>query len=267
MRYKKRNFFQNAYLMNKILLKCSFITITAYYFLLILFYYLIKFNLIIDESINLNNIEIICSNKDIIKSNDNVNNNQTHLLIKTINKFLFESNLNLTVFICYRTLFEVMRLKNEFRNRYSLDLCIVNENNHEYFIFDVKLKEFFNSDYIKNKLYIDYQYNYFYGYYKLTLYNHKKDKNIIVVYLFMFNKITQNNHAYFINNGVYYWQFKHLAVWLNHYNLLSDSLIQNLNNYVIYLNKYKIFIPNDYLYWIMHYYPQDWWKTIDMCTL
>jgi hypothetical protein len=248
------------------LVKSALITIKFYLICLFLLYVLIISEKLIDPSGQIRTN--LCESNQI----NNGHNNDMQILASFLN-----SNLNNTdhkYFICYRTLFDYLKLKSIYNDAFNLDVCLFNQYLNPIYVetllkklvtqdFDTNLKLFQN----KNKNF-SYYYNTMFGYYHLKL-----NKSNLFIYLFAYSPETKYEFETIRRIGFLYTQFSYLAklsIDSNYFHWpikIPFYMIQDIRTkFKIKLAENYFLLPNDAYSLLMHSYPNDWFKTNKNCT-
>lgn len=242
------------------LVQSSLITIFIYLLMLILFYYLIQSNKINDPSAN---IPFKCiPNKKEYSSN-------MIQLVTFVNSIL--NTTNHKYFICYRTLFELLKLKPEFHDKNSIDLCIyddyLNPTNIESNLFNSLITSNFNSQldlFKQQNSNFDYYLDRLLGYYHFKL-----DEANLYLYMFVNSVETKYEFESIRRTGYLYLQFDYLNKMFSSQKLVTHKLpIYMIDNELFKTNIANNYLPfpNDVYSFLMHSYPNDWFKYYVNCS-
>ena len=285
---KKRNL-KSVYAFTNDLFKSALLTIGTYYLMMYVFYMLLLSNGLNDPSQSLNNktIEQICT----FSIGDKGNNENMVLLSTLVSDVLNKTNDK--YFLCYRSLFSLLKLYPNFHNfDNQLDVCLYESDLNSISIVKNLANQFGYSTietqlrlYKKKYPYLRYEYNKIFGYYHIS----HLDANVYI-YLFIYSKASSLEFETIRRHGYFYLQFGYLInLFKDKYNLNGkhDSLFSEskyLPNTIDMLNKlpiymiddmyYKTKIANNYFYIpfdpyevLMHLYPGLWWITNEKCFI
>jgi hypothetical protein len=267
----------------------SFIyTIFIYFVLLFTFYSMIHLNLLTDpaQSINLDNK---CSIQSNSSSNIQQLEQQNDMIILTSIAESILTSKNLKYFLCYRTLFDLLRLESQYHYTNLIDICIYDPNLNSLSLMDNLLIQFGRSDLeielsrIK-KLYskLNYSFNKILGYYHLVY-----GKSELYLFLFTFVGPTRLEFDSIKRYGIFYLQFDY---FLNYYykdklrKIETNQNKSNIYDSICLLNKlpiymldemeYKVIFSNTFIpmsinsyEMLMYFYPNLWWVTSKNCTI
>lgn len=197
----------------KDLVQSAFLTLAAYFLCYAYFNSRVLSGPPADPSVfsNKDHIRLVCQNSSattietsspLLSYQNGIESNRPLMdLAKFVNSSLIESNHK--YFLCYRSLYDVLRLKPEYRNKNVIDLCLY-ETDFEFFSFFFKTK--FEKQLADNKERenYDYSYNRMFGFYHLTLRGGGGD---LFIYLFVSAPPTKYKFETIVRFGYFYLQF------------------------------------------------------------
>lgn len=280
-------------------------------YLLILGYFLfcLFFNLIVlsrppdDPSIesNKNYVKMLCSiagqkrgNRSNLVNHEKgfESNHELMTLLKFVNITLLKTNKSF--FLCYRSLYDALRLKVKFHHKNIVDICVHEKEQDS--IFDAFVKTDFEIMLTENKesFSFEYTYNRMCGYYHIT--SKVSDVNIFI-YLFVTAAATKYEFATIRRYGHFYSKFradeimeigdfgrrlrKNLyQVKMKEHNIhffadkhqlnkpmnIPGYMVENMNNKILIGNEH-LPIPNDPDLVLMYFYPDSWFITYPYCMI
>lgn len=255
------------------LLHSATLTIFIYFLFLSLFYLSIKSTYLTDPC---QSFELNCHG-----SSSPQNLNDLGQLTSIIEQILIRLNLSKTSFVCYSTLFELLRLKPDLHSSKRLDLCVYDPNLNA---ASVLKSVFYNLGYselereLGSQKNLIYEYNRIFGYYRVA-YNEAE----IYLYLFVYSPKTKYSFESIRRYGLFYLQFGYLPdlfrIAENDEKKVSamESRVSSLNNFQLYmidemfikvgLAKSSYFsLPIDPYDMLANFYPNIWSKTNLNCT-
>ena len=262
------------------LIKSSFITIVIYYLAFIFFNFLFTVTSVCDPSLKsirsaLTKSCNIKTNQQSATSNNLAINSNTQLMLLAGVANSSLSKAQLKPFLCYRTLFDILRVQPQYQHDRVMDLCVFDEKLSSLGVRENFLNLFF-SDQLDNELKahqqhlkFDYTYNSIYGFYQLTI-----GQSNLFIYKFMSSPETQLEFETIRRHGVIFNQF----FKLNEDNTLGFSLIgkfmrDNEVNMPIRIPIYMVSrmsnhvdiwggyfsLPNDPDLMLVYFYPESWY--------
>lgn len=242
------------------LVQSSLITLFVYILVLISFFFLILSNQINDPSAN---IPFRCVLNQNDYSEDMIN------LLSYVNSILNATNHK--YFICYRTLFELLKLKSDYRDKSSIDICIYDdylistniESNLLLRLISASFREKLDLFKQQNDNF-SYSFNRMLGYYHLKL-----NKSNLYLYVFINSPENKNEFESIRRNGYLYLQFDYVNKLFSSQKFVTHKLpiymIENELFKTRIANNYIAF-PNDVYSFLMHSYPNDWFKFYENCN-
>jgi hypothetical protein len=303
------------------LITSAYITIVIYYLSLIFFHLYIISNVSSQDP----SIRSIKQSLETFCKSENLNENMFRMKNNSASKFYrkgIASNIELLKlatfvnntltktnkkhFLCYRTLFDLLRLRDEYQNTNSMDFCIYEDSLSILNVGGHILNSFFTSDFERelnaNKLVyeFDYYYNYMYGFYHLTSKSFAKSE--IFIYLFVASPETRLEFETIRRYGFFYIQYlpeikteylddnrkinkkRNLPFWnifstnniLENYvaknqlilpSKIPEYMVSNMNQ-MIRINQNHMFpIPNDAHFMLMYFYSDSWYLSFDKCMI
>lgn len=241
------------------LVHSAFVTICLYLVILLTFYLLISTDKINDPSTNVQ-LECIINKK--------VSNDMLHL-VTFVSTVLNKTNHK--YFLCYRSLYNKLKLKAEFHDMNNLDICLydqfISSTNIEHNLFTSLISNDFEyklESFKKVNTNFDYSLNRMLGYYHLKL-----NKSNVFIYLFVYSPETKYEFESVRRNGFMYIQFDYLGRMISA-DKESFQMPAKIPLYMIENEMFKakiadsyISIPNDAYSCLMHTYPNYWFKTFN----
>ena len=246
-------------------------------------------NMLVDPAQSIS-IEMKCS-IEINSSSSKINQieQQNDMIILTSIAESILTSKNLKYFLCYRTLFDLLRLESQYHDPNSIDICIYDPNLNSLSLIDNLLVQFGRSDLEielrkirKVYLKLNYSFNKLFGYYHLVY-----GKSELYLYLFTFASPTRLEFDSIKRYGVFYLQFDY---FLNIYyketlnKIATNQMTKNVYESICLLNKlpiymldemeYKVIFSNSFIpmsinsyEMLMYFYPNLWWKSSQNCTI
>jgi len=264
------------------LIRSSFITIVIYYLAFIFFNYLFTVTSLSDPSLKSIRSALSKSCNNRADQQRAASNNRSHLAISLNTQLMLLASLansslskvQLKPFLCYRTLFDILRVQSQYQHDKVMDLCIFDEQLSSLGVKENFLNLFF-SDQLDNEfktqqqtLKFDYIYNRIYGFYQLTL-----GESNLFIYKFMSSPETQLEFETIKRHGFIFNQF----FKLNEDNTLRFSLVgkfmrDNEVNMPIHIPLYMVSrmsnhveirgshfsLPNEPDLMLVYFYPESW---------
>jgi hypothetical protein len=260
-----------------VLLISTFWTLTVYFIALLTLYLLLRFDQIRDPAQLINKHEL-CKTSNSIQYSFKNNEENLNFLTSVANDV--NSEIDGIQFICYRSLYQLVRIKNEFRNFSTLDLCLFS-NNIDHILIIHRLNEI-----TKSNGGFNFVYDPLFGYYSLTYKNAE-----LTLYTMTFSSGSKYEFETFRRTGLVYTQFSYLiellkAEYLKNSQSSSTSislqlldsvcfyysypfyLIENmLNKVTLKINNQSFFYTNDPHFMLMNSYPNLWWQHFANCSI
>jgi hypothetical protein len=265
------------------------ITLFIYFILLFTFYTMIHLNMLTDPAKSIN-LENKCSIKSNLSSKNQQLEVQNDMIVLTSIAESILTSKNFKYFLCYRTLFDFLRLKSQYHDPNLIDICIYDSSINSLSLVDNLLIQFGRSDLeIElsriSKVYskLNYSFNKILGYYHLSY-----GKSELYLYLFTFAPPTRLEFDSIKRYGIFYLQFDfflniHYKNKLNEIstsqktsNKIYDSicLINKLPIYMMDEIEYKVIFSNSFIpvsinsyEMLMYFYPNLWWNSFQNCTI
>jgi hypothetical protein len=261
------------------------ITAIIYFVALVFLYAQITSNRLADPS-QLLNLDAKCDNMKLVSSNESDVFNDMSILSTFIVNTL--DKLDQKYFICYRTLYELLRLADRNKNqRHSMDICVYDSHSNLVSVIENIADLLGYSDLerslSKSKLF-KYKFDRLFG--RVEVEYHTASAN-----LYFFNQVPPNrmNFEGIRRSGIIYTQFEFLIEHFKTLSRLTGLVYFNNNNRNILVNvlnrlplhilegegvEYKVKVGQSYFPLpiepydaLMYFYPESWWKHIDNCTV
>ena len=258
-----------------------FLTTGVYYLFLFVFYVLILMNKLNDPSQNGYKFkDNVCTQSEPFRPDET---NNLNILATIADSVLNKTNLS--YFLCYRTLYDVVKLKSDYHDIRNLDICLYDKNFNTINSLASSLIQYLipsqierDLDALKEKFLFDYEYDELFGYYKL----YAPGANLFI-YLMVHSPPTKLEFERARRYGLFYIQFAHLTNLLQNkkrssyqenrpYSSLLDLptpipiyMLDNLV-YKVKIAKNYFLVPNDPLTMLMFLYPKTWFLTSEKCT-
>lgn len=258
--------------LTNVLLISTFWTLSAYFIALSILFLLLRFDQIRDPAQLISKDELCKTSNSNQNSFTNIEENLDFLtsVVNDVN-----SKIHGIQFMCYRSLFQLVRIKHEYRNLTSLDICLFSNDIDHRFISDVLNEQ------MKTNADFKFIYDPLFGYYFLMYKNAE-----LTLYTMSFSSESKYEFETFRRTGLIYTQFSYLIELLREEYLKNmksltisfDSiclyysypfyLIENmLNNEKSKINKGSFFYTNDPHFMLMSSYPNLWWRHFSNCSI
>ncbi len=274
-KYSNRKYSQFIIELLADLVESSMITILLYFIVLFSFYFCIILDNIKDPSASVRTNYCIFNQYNHSKDLD--------YLVSFVDRILAETNHK--YFICYRTLFERLKLKSEYYDTKIIDICLFNQNlnpaNLENNLFGSVISKNFEE---KLKIFEKENKNFSFSYSSIWgMYHLKLKESSLYIYVFVYMPETKYEFESIQRSGILYIQFSYLSKLLAQSESTqlvktdfshSFKMPSKIQSYVIDNAKFKIKISNNYILLpddpyslLMYMFPYDWFKTYKNCSL
>jgi hypothetical protein len=269
------------------------ITVSVYLLALFVIYAQISSNRLADPSQVLN-LESKCSS---IKLSASSNDTDVLTDLSVLSTFVSSTldNLGHKYFICYQSLFELLRLNdwnNSHQRRHSIDICVYDSSSNLASVLQ-NVADLFGYSKLERSLYnsklIKYEFDRLFGSVKIQYHTASA-----ILYLFSQAPPNRMNFEGIRRSGILYTQFEFLIEHLKVLNRLPGLVyfdneseggrrtgvsVNVLNRLPMYMLEsegvdYKVRLGQSYFALpvepydsLMYFYPESWWKHVANCTL
>ena len=286
LRHHRSELLKLNYLLDNLFIS-SLLTLLIYFLALALFYAQINSNSLYDpcQRLDLNTSCLLYDQRSTPPNPDFLNDLS---VLTTLVTGVLEKNKN-KYFLCYRTLLELLRLRNgNSLNRHTLDICVYEPNQSAVSVLKNILGLFgfsqIQHDFRSSHL-VTVEFNSLFGYYKISYHS-------ATVYLYLFVYATPNRVSFagLRRHGFIYTQFEALIEHFKSTNRLDGrrsyattegplqqiSIFNRLPFYMIQTQRveYRVRIAQHYFSLpcdpynaLMHFYPNLWWSELTGCTV
>lgn len=280
--------------LDNLLLSCIF-TIVLYYAFIIFLYYQLSSKKLTDPSLSLfRPLASLCDSKDQLMvdaasghSSAGLQHTFNHsddlkLLLKMTKSLLAKAASDYEFFICYRSLFDLLRVQEPFQETNSFDMCVYDKNSAKWInkinflrnLLENRLETELASLVARSS--IKYEYQRFFGYYHL-----KYGSASLYLYLFVHSSPNKYEYDTIVRYGWLYSQFQYISKGMDQLGKLhtfsakDTSVPSKLPFYMIEEMGYRVELndglslplPNDPYTMLMYSYPNDWWRSYQNCTI
>ena len=267
------------------------LTIVLYYAFIIFLYYQLTSKKLADPSLSLfRPLASLCSSKDQQDESSPHSAGLHHTFshsddlkaLLKLTRSLLAKATDYEFFICYRSLFDLLRVQEPFQETNSFDLCVYDKHSIKWIN-----KINFLRNLLENRLEtelaalvkrtgIKYEYHRFFGYYHLRY-------GSANLYLYLFVHSSPNKYEYdtIVRYGWLYSQFQYISKSIYqlgklHANTPKDTsapsklpfyMIEEMGYRVELNDGLSLFLPYDPYTMLMYSYPDDWWRSYQNCTI
>lgn len=292
----------------------AFLIVSIHIFILFFFKFHVLTNQPTDPSLRSisSHIRNICENLTTIyqsklklqpQKHEITANDDFSKLLNSINNILTKTRSN--YFICYRTLYEIFRLKEEYHIKNRIDICIHQKSNQfmsfSNYLFKTSIDH--ELEKMKEKYEFDYTYNSIFGYYHIFSDSSYSDYGRVSVFIYLFDSspetmfefstinrlgyfyvyMTGNNLKFSIesdeslrlenNQETFNMNYKqsYLETFTREFDLILPSkipeyMVEGMNQKVMFGEHYFP-VPNDPDLILMYFYPDMWYIRYDNCMI